>query len=262
MIAGPRYYAALAGRLRWDPESLDLASDAKAWPALDGARRARMTRLLAGFCVAEYRVADELAPFEPAAGDPALAATFAAQRADECRHARLFDRIAELILCAPGGDPVARREWVRPLAPEPLLELFERRLPETAFALSLGRIGLADGVALYHLILEGVVLSAGQHALLAELAEAAMPELRRAIELVERDERWHVGFGLRCMLASRAEPAMVAALLGEARTAVEAWGPLVPEEIRARVLAQHGRRLAAIGLLPAPRAHAAGSRAG
>jgi ribonucleoside-diphosphate reductase beta chain len=128
--------------------------------------------------------------------------------------------------------------------------------------LSLGRVGLADGVSLYHLILEGVVLSAGQSALLADLGDGAMPELHRGVEMVERDERWHVGFGLRCMLAARAQPTMVAALLDEADAAVQAWGPVVPAEIRSRVLAQHRRRLAAMGLLPAPHAHAAVSRAG
>ncbi len=260
MIAGPRYFAALAGRLRWDPDALDLTVDADSWSALDSGRRRRLTVLLAGFCIAEYRVADELAPFALAAGEPAMATVFAAQQADERRHYRLFDRIAAQILGAPPSDAHRRREFVRLLAPPVLLELFERRLPETASALSLGRAGLADAVALYHLILEGVVLAAGQHALLTELRDGALPGVRHGVELVERDERWHVGFGLRCMLALRHEPETTATLLDEAEAAVDAWGPALPAEIRARILAQHRRRLAAMGLLPA-RAHAPVGRA-
>jgi ribonucleoside-diphosphate reductase beta chain len=229
---------------------------------LEGARRERLSTLLAGFCVAEFRVADELAPFEAAARDPALAAVFDAQRADERRHYRFFDRVAELILGAGAGDPEERRKFVRGLVPPPVVELFERRLVATASALAAGRTGLAQGVALYHLILEGVVLSAGQRALLAELADGALPQVRRGVELVERDERWHVGFGLRCMLATGADPGLVSALVGDGEAAVGAWGGAVPPEIRSSVLAQHRRRLGAIGPLPAPRAHAGVLRAG
>ncbi|MBV9473173.1 MAG: ribonucleotide-diphosphate reductase subunit beta [Solirubrobacterales bacterium] len=262
MIAGPRYFAALAARLRWDAETLDLTADAESWSALDPARRSRLTVLLAGFCIAESRVADELAPFEPAAKDPAMAVVFAAQRADERRHYRLFDRIAALVLGAPPGDPGSRRRFVRALVPPPLLDLFERRLPETASALSGGRAELVDAVALYHLILEGVVLTAGQHALLAELGDGALPGVRRGVELVERDERWHVGFGLRCMLARDPGSASVLTLLEEGQAAIGAWGPAVSAEIRSRVLAQHRRRLAAIGLIPEARAHATVGRSG
>jgi ribonucleoside-diphosphate reductase beta chain len=262
MIAGPRHFAALAMRLRWDPEALDLAADAPAWHALDGALRRRLTVLLAGFCVAEYRVANELAPFATTAPDPVMAAVFRAQRADEQRHRRVFDRIAELILGAPGHDASSRLDFVRSLVPVPLLELFEERLPHTASALSLGRADLLDGVSLYHLILEGVVLSAGQRALLVALGDGTLPNLCHVIELVERDERWHVGFGLRCVLEQRPDPATVATLIDEGEAAVQAWGSAIPAEIRSRVLGQHRRRLAAIGLLAAGGGHAAVGRAG
>ncbi|MBV8954424.1 MAG: ribonucleotide-diphosphate reductase subunit beta [Solirubrobacterales bacterium] len=262
MIAAPRHFAALATRLRWDPEALDLAADAAAWQALDGALRRQLTVLLAGFCVAEHRVAGELAPFAPTARDPVTAAVFTAQRADEQRHDRVFDRIAELILGAPGQDASSRRDFVRGLVPAPLLDLFEERLPQTALALALGRADLLEGVSLYHLILEGVVLSAGQRALLVALGDGTLPNLRHAIQLVERDERWHVGFGLRCVLELRPDPTIVVTLMAEGEAAVQAWGPAIPVEIRRRVLAQHRRRLAAIGLLPAGGIHAAVGRAG
>jgi ribonucleoside-diphosphate reductase beta chain len=252
VIAGPRHFAALAGRLQWDPDALDAASDAVAFAQLEPRRRRRLTVLLAGFCVAEWSVADELAPFAPAARDPATAAVFAAQRADEARHAAWFDRVAESVLGVAGRDAQGRREEARALAPAALIELFERRLPAMAAALAAGRAELADGVALYHLILEGVVLSAGQHALLEDLADGALRAVRAGVELVQRDERWHVGFGLRCLLDRRPSPRLVAELLREGEAATQAWGAVVPEAIRRQVGAQHRRRLAAIGLVPAP----------
>ena len=252
MIAGPRHFAALAGRLRWDPDALDLSYDASRWPKLPPARRAKLSTLLAGFWIAEYAVAEQLAPFAAVADDPAVAAVFAAQRADEERHARLFDRIAAGML---GGR-------ARGLAPPAVIELFERRLPATAAALAAGRTGLADGVALYHLILEGIVLSAGQRALLDDLADGALPGVRAGVELVERDERWHVGFGLRCLLELRPERRVLASLLDAGESAASAWGPAVPAQIRTRAVVQHRRRLAAIGVLPGRAlGHAADDRA-
>ena len=47
------------------------------------------------------------------------------------------------------------------------------------------------------MLLEGVVFDVGQYALLDDLADGALPGVREGIERVERDERWHVGFGLR-----------------------------------------------------------------
>ena len=50
------------------------------------------------------------------------------------------------------------------------------------------------------MLLEGVVFDAGQQALLDDLADGALPGVREGVERVERDERWHVGFGLRCLV--------------------------------------------------------------
>ena len=75
--------------------------------------------------------------------------------------------------------------------------------PAMAAELAAGHTGLAEGVSLYHMLLEGVVFDAGQHALLDDLADGALPGVREGIERVERDERWHVGFGLRCLIETQ-----------------------------------------------------------
>lgn len=211
--------------------------------------------------MAESRVADELAPFVPAAHDPAMAVVFAAQRDDERRHCVFFDRIAKSVLRVPGDTTAARGERLRAFVPAPVLELFDRRLPEAAAALSAGRTGLIDGIALYHLILEGVVLSIGQRALLDDLADGALPAVRAGVERVERDERWHVGFGLRCLLDLDAEPRLMSALVTEGEAAAHAWGEAVATATTSRIAAQHRRRLAAIGQHPRRPAHATVGRA-
>ena len=119
-----------------------------------------------------------------------------------------------------------------PIVPPALLELFEERLPSIAAELAAGRAGLREGVGLYHMLLEGVVFDAGQHAVLDDLADGALPGVREGVERVELDERWHVGFGLRCLIESRPSPDLLDGLLERADDAAEAWGDVVPRATR------------------------------
>jgi ribonucleoside-diphosphate reductase beta chain len=217
VIAGYEHFVRLAARLRWDEAEIDLSGDA--------APDARVAELIAGFCVGEAGVAEHLRPFALAAA-PGAARCFAAQERDEVRHAKFFARAARELL--PGQDP---RDL---LAPE-FLELFEVRLPEAARAAA---DDLAGAVGLYHMVLEGVVFTAGQYALLERLDDR-FPGLRAGTELVLRDERWHVGFGTRCLIDAGLDEA---AILDQGERAAALWAP----EQAGRVLATLRRRLAAI----------------
>jgi ribonucleoside-diphosphate reductase beta chain len=161
-VAGYAHFLALAERARWDENDVELTLDA--WD--DGLRT-----LLANLCLAETAVAEELDPLIAAA--PAQArACFEAQQRDERRHARFFARYAREVEI---GDPDP--EW---------RELFEVRLPAVARSGS-----LADAVGLYHMVLEGAVLTKALHTLVDAGVAGA--------ELVLRDERWHIGFGVRVL---------------------------------------------------------------
>lgn len=261
MIAGYRHFASLARSLEWSPGSLDLSTDAQAWTGLPTNRRRRLAALLAGFCVAESSVARELEPFAAASADAERNAVFAAQMADEERHAEFFDRVAHEVLHLPGATVEERRTAARATVGDDLVELFERRLPQVATALAADSVQLDRAVGLYHMVLEGVALAAGQRALLGELDDGVLPEVRKGVKRVERDERWHVGFGLRCLLDLRPEPALMDRVLREGERAIGVWGEAVGTDIMTRVAAMHRRRLAAVGLVPAAagRAQAASS---
>ena len=92
------------------------------------------------------------------------------------------------------------------------------RLPEAA-----RRAGV-EAVGVYHMVLEGVVFTAGQLALL-ELVDDRLPGLRAGTELVLRDERWHVGFGTRCLLDAGLDADAEAAILEEGERAAAVWAP-------------------------------------
>jgi ribonucleoside-diphosphate reductase beta chain len=200
--------------------------------------------------VAEDAVATQLTPFVAAANRETLASqeslmawTFSLQRRDEARHARLFDRIAGEILGLPGETPDERRAAAREYAPPAILELFEEQLPAMTAELEAGEAGLGDGVSLYHMLLEGVVFNAGTNALLEDLADGALPGVREGAERIERDERWHVGFGLRCLIESRPSQALLDDLLARADQAAEAWGDAVPPATRAESAHRMAHRL-------------------
>jgi ribonucleoside-diphosphate reductase beta chain len=255
----PNFFSRTVARLQWDPAAIDLSGDIRAWRGLRTERRRRLTTLLAGFCVAEDAVAEELTPFSGAARQATLASqenlvawVFFLQRRDERRHARLFDRIGAEVLGLAGDTPGERRAAARAHVPQAMLELFEVRLPALAAELAAGRAGLSEGVGLYHMLLEGVVFDAGQAALLEDLADGALPGVREGIERVERDERWHVGFGLRCLVETQPSPELLDDLLVQAEEAAEAWGDAVPAATREESAQKVVHRLRVAGLLKTP----------
>jgi ribonucleoside-diphosphate reductase beta chain len=248
MFAPLSSFSHIVARLQWDATVIDLAPDATAWPELAAERRARLTTLLAGFCVAEQAVSEHLTPFTGATADTMVAWVFFLQRRDEQRHALLFDRIAAEVLGLPGATPDERRAAARAHVAPGVLELFEVRLPAIAAKLAAGRLALANGVSLYHMVLEGVVFAAGQRALLEELKDGSLPGVYEGVRRVDLDERWHIGFGLRCLIDAKPSPDLIDDLLAGAADAAAAWGEAVPVPTREYAVRMCARRLAVAGL--------------
>jgi ribonucleoside-diphosphate reductase beta chain len=254
----PSFFSKVVARLQWNPEAIDLTPDARAWPRLPAERRRRLMTLLAGFCVAEDAVSEHITPFADAAREATLASqeslvawVFFLQRRDEDRHARLFDRIAAEVLGVPGDTPAERRAAARAHVPDAVLELFEERLPAMAAELTAGRTGLAEGVALYHMVLEGIIFDAAHHALRNDLADGALPGVREGVRRVELDERWHIGFGLRCLVEAQPPRDLLDDLLARAEEAASAWGDALPSATREHIADLCHHRLAAVGLIEA-----------
>jgi len=218
VFADYEYFKGLAERAQWDEATIDLSADARAWPAV---ATPRLIELVAGFCIGEEGVAEHLATFGPAAE------LFEIQARDEARHARFYARYAAAIGLSQPRDHVSAE----------FLHLFEVRLPE-AVAGSPG-----EAVGLYHMVLEGVVFTAGQLALL-EAVDERLPGLKEGSERVLQDERWHVGFGARCLADLDYDED---AILAEGERAASVWAPEHAERVvtglRARLRAV--RRMAA-----------------
>jgi len=159
-VAGYAHFLALARRSQWDENAVELT--------LHGWTPERR-QVLANLCMAEVAVAEELDPIIALAPSEARAC-LELQQGDERRHARFFARYAAA-LEPPAPDP----EW---------RHRFEVELPRVARAGS-----LRDAVGLYHHVLEASMLKPA----LQRLDDVA------GVDLVLRDERWHIGFGMRLL---------------------------------------------------------------
>lgn len=250
MITGYDHFVQLAESLQWDETDLDLSADRAAWPRLTEAENARVLGLIAGFVVAENAVSTQLGAYQLVASDPSMKRAFQTQIRDEVRHARFFDLVAAEVAGVPGEDRDARRDVLRARVGTELVDLFEERLPATALALAETREGLIDAVGLYHMVIEGVVLLAGQHAMLDALEglSVRLPGVRKGMELVLRDERWHIGFGSRVVQGAAIDRDQVEAMLEQGETAAKVWGDLITAEAIESAMRQHRRRLKAAGV--------------
>jgi ribonucleoside-diphosphate reductase beta chain len=159
-VAGYAHFLALAQRSQWDENAVVLTLGG--W---DDERR----QVLANLCMAEVAVAEELDPII-ALAPPEARRCLELQQGDEQRHARFFARYAAAIETPPPED-----EWA---------ELFTERLPAAARSGS-----LREAVGLYHHVLEASVLRPALQAL----------DGVAGVDLVLRDERWHIGLGLRLL---------------------------------------------------------------
>ncbi|WP_433026908.1 ribonucleotide-diphosphate reductase subunit beta [Actinomycetospora sp. CA-053990] len=251
MITGYGHFAQLAESLQWDETTVDLSTDIESWTELEDSEYDQVLGLIAGFCVGETSVATHLTSFRAAAStDDMMAEVFAAQARDEARHARFFDRVVREVCGVPGTTMSERVDALRDRISTELVELFEERLPAIARGLADSDEDLTTAVGLYHMILEGVVLTAGQHALLDALEKLSvpMPGMRKGMELVLRDERWHIGFGSRVIQSADLVDNDLEKILNEGSKAAWAWGDLISSKDIEKVDQLHKRRLKSVGI--------------
>lgn len=250
MITGYQHFVTLAESLQWDEKDIDYAADHAAWPQLTDAENAKVLGLIAGFVIAETSVSVQLGSYHAAASDDSMRAVFRAQARDEARHARFFDLVSAEVAGVPGADAAGRRDALRAHVSTELVELFETRLPATSQRLSEDHGRLTAAVGLYHMVIEGVVLLAGQHAMLDTLERLSvdLPGLHKGMKLVLRDERWHIGFGSRIVQSADIGREEADVLLDQGEMAAQVWGDLItPADIETAVR-QHRRRLKAAGI--------------
>ena len=190
-------------RLSWSVGDLDFSADKRHWNSLDEHHRERLLWTLSQFYVAEQRVSATLTPYVAAAPLRAQKLFLSTQCVDEARHSVFFDRFFDEVV-AQGDRDFARRlgnarRWVGPgFAPllDDYLEEVTSELRSDPHDLRL----FARAVAVYHIIIEGVLALTGQKFILAwARGKDILPGFRAGFTAVARDESRHVSFGARVL---------------------------------------------------------------
>ena len=188
-------------RLNWKVSELDFTQDREDWLALDEDYKERLLWTLASFYVAEQRVAATLTPYVAAAPLLEQKTFLATQCVDEARHAVFFDRWFQEVVAAGDGDLARRlrssRQWVGP-GFEPLFDDYLEKVTSDLRADPKDIRLFAKAMAVYHLVIEGVLALTGQKFILAWARNnGILPGFRAGFTAVARDESRHVSFGAR-----------------------------------------------------------------
>jgi ribonucleoside-diphosphate reductase beta chain len=206
-----RQLYALWERQNWQVQDIDFSVDREQWVMTPREAQESTIWTLGSFFVGEERVTSDLAPFLPAAPSGEIELFLATQLVDEARHAAFFDRFGAEVMCLSADDVRGRMREVERMLLPPWREVFDDGLRDVA-----GRIkaqpddlGLfVEGIATYHLVIEGFLAVTGQTLIREYMLEHSLyPGFCEGFGLVERDEHRHVAFGVRFLRDAIAEDA-------------------------------------------------------
>ncbi|MEA2646302.1 MAG: ribonucleoside-diphosphate reductase beta chain [Chloroflexota bacterium] len=189
-------------RQQWSAHTLDFTTDLAHWNALTPFLREQLELIFAGFFVGEQAVTDTLSPLLMAAPDEESRWFLSTQVVDEARHAYFFARYFSEVL-HPGDEltQVINRAW-RWTDSEAYSEVFgpEGHLTSATEAVRIDPKDYGkwvEGVAIYHLMIEGILALVGQRLLLRLLRNLELlPAFRAGFTAVTRDESRHVNYGI------------------------------------------------------------------
>jgi hypothetical protein len=191
----------------WSATEIDFTEDRRQWNEVFGdlERRAALWNY-AMFFHGEDSVADNLSPFIDAAPREEQKYFLATQQVDEARHAVFFGRFMREVV--ENGDSYASSlEATRPELTWGFKKVFAR-LDKMADELRRDRspTKLAQGIALYHILIEASLAQPGQHFIENYLEERdILPGFRSGMANVSLDEQRHIGFGVKLLADLTAE---------------------------------------------------------
>jgi ribonucleotide reductase small subunit/SCP-2 sterol transfer family protein len=185
----------------WSATEIDFSEDRREWHEdfNELERRAALWNY-AMFLHGEDSVADNLSPFIDAAPREEQKYFLATQQVDEARHAVFFGRFMREVV--ENGDTYATAlEATRPELTWGFKKVFAR-LDRMADELrrDRSRTRLAQGIALYHIIIEASLAQPGQHFIESYLEQREiLPGFRAGMANVALDEQRHIGFGVKLL---------------------------------------------------------------
>jgi ribonucleoside-diphosphate reductase beta chain len=192
---------ALWERQNWKAHEIDFSVDKEHWVTTPGEAQEDLIWSLGSFAIGEERVTADLAPFLGAAPSGEVEIFLATQLVDEARHTAFFDRFSAEVLALSADDLRGRMSEMGERMLGPWSEVFDGGLRDVARRIQAKPDDLrlfVEGIATYHLIIEGVLAMTGQRFIIQYLEDHGMyPGFAHGFGLVEQDEHRHIAFGVR-----------------------------------------------------------------
>lgn len=223
-VIDPRRLYALWEKNNWSATEIDFSHDVADWhEGFDDIQRRAALWNYALFLVGEEAVARTLSPAVDAAPGYEESIFLTTQIVDEARHHVFFDRFMREVV-GLGKDTASTLGAVESQLTWGFEQVFAeldrvsgelRRKPSRPL--------LAQMIALYHLVIEGLLAVPGQHFIQRYLKERkVLPGFRSGMDHVSRDESRHVAFGVKLLGdLVRSSPECRAA-------AIEMWDRVMP----------------------------------
>ena len=184
----------------WSATAIDFTGDKEHWQTrFDERQRQAALWNYAMFLVGEEAVARTLTPVLDAAPDFAQRIFLTTQIVDEARHHVFFDRFMREV-AGQGRDTKSTLEAVESQLTWGFKQVFGEldRLTEALHSSPDDRVLLTQTIALYHVVIEGMLAVPGQHFIQRYIKNLdIMPGFSEGINNVSRDESRHVAFGIK-----------------------------------------------------------------
>ena len=186
----------------WSATGIDFSEDARHWrERLTDKQREAALWNYAMFLVGEEAVARTLTPVLDAAPGFPESIFLTTQIVDEARHHVFFDRFMREV-AGIGSDTKSTLEAVEGQLTWGFKQVFDEldRVTESLRKKPKDRELLTQTVALYHLVVEGLLATPGQHFIQRYVEKLQiLPGFRQGIDNVSRDESRHVAFGVKLL---------------------------------------------------------------
>lgn len=196
----------------WKVADLDFTEDAEHWQILMPEIKEELFSTFTAFFIGEQAVTDTLSPLVMGAPDEPNRIFLSTQIVDEARHTVFFRKFFEDVLGVSGGLTAALNQ-LRPGTVDGFKKIFDHQLIEAMDEVRLNptdRAAWVRGIAVYHLVIEGMLALTGQKFLLRVFRDLGMmPGFRAGFTAVTRDESRHVNYGVGAIREQiEAEPKM------------------------------------------------------
>jgi ribonucleoside-diphosphate reductase beta chain len=192
---------ALWERQNWKAHEIDFSIDQEHWLTTPREAQENTAWSMGSFAVGEERVTADLAPFLLAAPSGEVEVFLATQLVDEARHAAFFDRFSSEVMALSADDFRGRMLELQSLMLPAWHEVFDDALRGVANRIKAAPDDLdlfVEGIATYHLVIEGVLAMTGQRFIIKYVEDHGLyPGFKQGFSLVEQDEHRHIAFGVR-----------------------------------------------------------------